>query len=72
MPVTSRFALDGSKLSGGFALTRTGPDSWILVKMRDAEARDGSDVTAERPESVRSGRTIAEVAGGDQQRGATI
>jgi DNA ligase D-like protein (predicted 3'-phosphoesterase) len=66
------FALDGSKLSGGFALTRTGPDSWILVKMRDAEARDGSDVTAERPESVRSGRTIAEVAGGDQQPGATI
>jgi DNA ligase D-like protein (predicted 3'-phosphoesterase) len=56
------FTLAGSKLRGGFALTRTGLDRWILVKMRDAEARDGSDVTAERPESVRSGRTVAEVA----------
>jgi DNA ligase D-like protein (predicted 3'-phosphoesterase) len=59
------FALDGTKLQGGFALTRTGSDRWILVKMRDAEARDGSDVVAERPESVRSGRTIAEVADDD-------
>jgi DNA ligase D-like protein (predicted 3'-phosphoesterase) len=50
--------LDGNKLAGGFALTRTGDDQWILVKMADAEARRGSDITAERPESVRSGRTI--------------
>jgi DNA ligase D-like protein (predicted 3'-phosphoesterase) len=50
--------LDGHKLAGGFALTRTGGDQWILVKMADDEARRGSDITAERPESVRSGRTI--------------
>ena len=56
------FVLHGSKLRGGFALTRTGERRWILVKARDAEARPGSDVTAERPESVRSGRTWQDVA----------
>jgi DNA ligase D-like protein (predicted 3'-phosphoesterase) len=50
--------LDGQKLAGGFALTRTGGDQWILVKMADDAARRGTDITAERPESVRSGRTI--------------
>ena len=29
------FILHGRKLSGGFALTRTGPKRWILVKVRD-------------------------------------
>jgi DNA ligase D-like protein (predicted 3'-phosphoesterase) len=51
------FVLDGSKLSGGFALTRTGEKRWILVKVRDAQARPGSDIAAERPESIRSGKT---------------
>ena len=56
------FAAHGRKLSGGFALTRTGPRRWILVKARDERARPGSDITAERPESVRSGRTWQELA----------
>jgi DNA ligase D-like protein (predicted 3'-phosphoesterase) len=56
------FELRGEKLRGGFALTRTGPKQWLLVKKRDDEARRGSDVTAERPESVESGRTWQEVA----------
>jgi DNA ligase D-like protein (predicted 3'-phosphoesterase) len=51
------FILDGRKLSGGFALTRTGAERWILVKVRDADARPGSDIVAERPESIRSGKT---------------
>ena len=55
--------LDGSKLTGGFALTRTGERSWILVKVRDDSARPGSDVTTEQPGSVRSGRTWQELAG---------
>ncbi len=42
------FVLHGSKLAGGFGLTRTGPRRWILVKTRDEEARPGSDVVAER------------------------
>jgi DNA ligase D-like protein (predicted 3'-phosphoesterase) len=54
--------LRGRKLTGGFALTRTGPEQWILVKMADESARRGSDVVAERPESVRSGRTWQELA----------
>ena len=55
--------LHGSKLAGGFALTRTGERRWILVKVRDAAARPGSDIVAERPASVRSGRTWQQVAG---------
>jgi DNA ligase D-like protein (predicted 3'-phosphoesterase) len=49
--------LSGHKLAGGFALTRTGARRWILVKMRDEDARPGSDIVAERPASVRTGRT---------------
>ena len=56
------FILHGSKLRGGFALTRTGERRWILVKARDDDARPGSDVVAEWPASVRSGRTWQQVA----------
>jgi DNA ligase D-like protein (predicted 3'-phosphoesterase) len=56
------FTLRGSKLAGGFALTRTGERRWILVKTRDASARPGSDIVAERPASVRTGRTWEEIA----------
>ena len=51
------FILHGRKLSGGFALTRTGPKRWILVKVRDEATRAGSDIVAEQPASVRSGKT---------------
>ena len=51
-------ALRGRKLHGGFAFTHTGDKQWILVKMDDAEARRGSDIAAERPESVRTGRAL--------------
>jgi DNA ligase D-like protein (predicted 3'-phosphoesterase) len=60
------FVLHGSKLEGGFALQRTGRGgagptaSWLLVKRRDEWARPGSDVVAERPESVLSGRTLGD------------
>ena len=56
------FIASGHKLSGGFALTRTGERRWILVKVRDEEARPGSDIVAQRPESVRSGKTWQELA----------
>jgi bifunctional non-homologous end joining protein LigD len=59
------FTLHGHKLRGGFALTETGPRSWILVKMVDDRARRGSDIVAEQPRSVRSGRTIGELAADD-------
>lgn len=54
--------LRGHKLAGRFGLTRTSGTQWILVKARDDDARPGSDVVAERPESVRSGRTWEQVA----------
>ena len=56
------FGLHGVKLRGGFALTRTGQRRWILVKARDEQARPGSDITAERPQSVRSGRIWQDLA----------
>jgi DNA ligase D-like protein (predicted 3'-phosphoesterase) len=58
------FVLRGDKLEGGFALQRTGrgdPPQWLLIKRRDDHARSGSDIVAERPESVASGRTLAEI-----------
>ena len=55
------FVLHGRKLSGGFALTRTGEQRWILVKVRDEDARPGSDIVTEQPASVRSGRTWQEL-----------
>jgi DNA ligase D-like protein (predicted 3'-phosphoesterase) len=55
--------LHGTKLRGGFALTRTGPRRWILIKVKDEEANPGSNITAERPESVRSGMTWQDLAG---------
>jgi DNA ligase D-like protein (predicted 3'-phosphoesterase) len=57
------FVLHGEKLEGGFALQRTGrgdPPQWLLIKRRDEHARTGSDVAAERPESVATGRTLGE------------
>jgi DNA ligase D-like protein (predicted 3'-phosphoesterase) len=56
------FILHGSKLTGGFALTRTGERRWILVKARDGDARPGSDIVAESPASVRSGLTWQDMA----------
>ena len=58
------FTLRGEKLRGRFGLTRTGGKQWVLVKARDEDARPGSDVVAERPESVRSGRTWEQIAKG--------
>jgi DNA ligase D-like protein (predicted 3'-phosphoesterase) len=60
------FVLHGEKLSGGFALQRTRPGAkaqWLLIKRRDDEARPGSDIVAERPESVVSGKTLADLLG---------
>jgi DNA ligase D-like protein (predicted 3'-phosphoesterase) len=55
------FVLHGQKLRGGFALqrTRAGPKpQWLLIKRRDDNARPGSDIVAERPESVITGQTL--------------
>jgi DNA ligase D-like protein (predicted 3'-phosphoesterase) len=61
------FVLHGEKLQGGFALQRTragDKPQWLLVKRRDEYARPGSDIVAQRPESVQSGQTLADLLGG--------
>jgi DNA ligase D-like protein (predicted 3'-phosphoesterase) len=58
------FVMHGEKLRGGFALQRTRPGAkaqWLLLKRRDEQARAGSDIVAEQPASVRSGRTLDEL-----------
>jgi DNA ligase D-like protein (predicted 3'-phosphoesterase) len=60
------FVLHGSKLAGGFALQRTRPGEkpqWLLIKRSDGLARPGSDIVAEQPASVISGRPLDEILG---------
>ncbi len=57
--------LEGHKLKGGWALTRFGAEStsWALVKRKDEYADPTKDITSDEPCSVKSGRTVEEVAG---------
>jgi DNA ligase D-like protein (predicted 3'-phosphoesterase) len=60
------FVLHGAKLRGGFALQRTrrgDKPQWLLVKRRDEHALPGSDIVTERPESVASSVTLAQLLG---------
>lgn len=57
------FWLEGRKLTGGYALTRfRGDDGWLLVKKSDDRADARRNPVSTQPESVLSGRTVAEVA----------
>ncbi len=64
--------LEGHKLTGGFALTRTSfggdPRKWILVKMDDNAAEARLDATDMPPESVLSGRSNEELAKEDARK----
>jgi DNA ligase D-like protein (predicted 3'-phosphoesterase) len=58
------FVLHGEKLRGGFALQRTRggeKPQWLMIKRSDDQAARGSDIVAERPESVESGLTLADL-----------
>src|SRR5438876_135362 len=67
-----KFSLSGKKLRGGWALVRMkgrgeeGKEPWLLIKERDAEARPGhgADLLEEAPQSVKSGRTVEDIAAG--------
>ena len=56
--------LEGSKLVGGWALTRFDGANWALVKRSDDHAAPQRDVTSEEPRSVKTGRTLDEVRQG--------
>ncbi len=65
---TIKFALDGEKLRGEFALVKTGKDekSWLLLKKRDRHAT--AEDILQRNRSVLSGRTLEEVAAAEPQK----
>ena len=57
--------LNGEKLSGGYALHRTGSGDdarWLLIKMDDDEADARRNPVSTEPKSVKSGRTIEQIA----------
>ena len=63
-----KFRLAGEKLNGGWMLARLkgkpedkGKKNWLLFKERDLAADEKTDILAERPESVKSGRRIEEL-----------
>jgi bifunctional non-homologous end joining protein LigD len=64
--------LEGTKLHGGWALTRTSPsgdrETWIMVKRSDDQASRTVDLTTEAPNSVLTGRSIEEVRGDSGSR----
>ena len=57
--------LEGAKLRGGFALIRTKRGGkrpqWLFFKMKDEQALPGSEILSERPNSVKTGRSLKEV-----------
>lgn len=66
--------LHGQKISGGFALVRTGSrpgerDKWLLVKERDSEADARRKPTRTQTKSVVSGRTLRQVVDEEASEG---
>ncbi len=67
-----KFRLEGEKLRGAWMLVRLKPrpdetdgkENWLLFKERDDEARSGedADVTARLPDSVKTGRSLEQIA----------
>jgi bifunctional non-homologous end joining protein LigD len=71
-----KFQLDGERLHGGWVLVRMKHDrtrsrrtNWLLIKHRDAAAREGDGAPLEEDRSVASGRTMGAIATG-KGRGA--
>ncbi len=58
--------IEGTKLMGEFALIRTKRGGkrpqWLFFKMKDEYAEPESDITSEKPDSSKTGRSLAEVA----------
>lgn len=66
------FRLDGTKLHGGYALTRirgrsSRDNAWLLVKEEDGRAAPRGTPDPRRARSVRSGRTLKQLERHEQQ-----
>lgn len=72
-----KFRLAGEKLAGGWMLARLKPKAgerqkaWLLFKERDEAADPGTDILLARPESVKSGRRIEELAAPPEARASS-
>lgn len=68
------FRLSGSKLHGEYALTRfrgADDDAWLLVRSGHGGGRGGGAPDPRRARSVRSGRTLAQVAAEEEPEEAS-
>jgi len=63
-------ALHGQKISGGYALRRfkveRGKAQWLLIKMKDEHADARRNPTSTENKSVKTGRTMKEIASGEK------
>jgi bifunctional non-homologous end joining protein LigD len=63
------FTFHGERLHGSFALVRTRRGAeraqWLLIKHHDEFATEGRDIVAEVMTSVTTGRTMVQIAAGD-------
>jgi hypothetical protein len=67
----AKFWLEGKKLSGGWTLQRTRggkKPQWLLIKRRDERADARRNPQSTQPESIKSGRTLEQVAAGKGRR----
>jgi bifunctional non-homologous end joining protein LigD len=68
-----KFVLKGRRLKGKWALVRwkrkagESKDNWLLLKEKDEYARTGDGIS-QFTTSIRSGRTMAEIEGGEDER----
>jgi len=63
------FWLEGEKIRGGYALTRIGSgedERWLLVKIDDEEADARRNPVSTEPDSVKTGRSLEEIAGDER------
>jgi DNA ligase D-like protein (predicted 3'-phosphoesterase) len=63
--------LEGQKISGGYALIRTGKGDkprWLLIKMDDEEADARRNPTSTEQKSVRTGRSLEEIEAAESNK----
>jgi DNA ligase D-like protein (predicted 3'-phosphoesterase) len=66
----ARIWLEGEKLRGGWTLHRTNAGAkpqWLLMKRRDEGADARRNPQSTQPESVKTGRTVEEIARGGEE-----